>query len=227
MKDEDKIREQAVVEVTADGSHTLFLPQLNEHYHSVNGAVQEGVHVFIEAGLHQCAKEIINVFEVGFGTGLNALLTADYASKNNKTIHYASIEAFPLSDDITQQLNYAGQDQTNLFEKLHTVEWGSEQQISEYFYLTKIEADFTDFSFSDYTNRFDVIYFDAFAPDIQEYMWTQEVFDKMYNIAREDAILTTYCAKGVVRRRMQQAGFTVERIPGPPGKREMLRARKL
>lgn len=215
-----------ILEETADGSHTLFVPALNEHYHSVNGAVQEALHVFLNAGLNECKKDEIAVFEVGFGTGLNAFLTAKWAEQSGKVIRYTSIEAFPLSEEITSKLNYAKETDRELYTALHRAEWGTEQQISDHFYLTKIEADFIAFNFSSLLQAFDVIYFDAFAPDVQPDMWSQEIFDKMYLIAQENAILTTYCAKGEVRRRMQSAGFTVERIPGPPGKREMLRARK-
>ena len=218
---------ETILELTADGSHTLFVPHLNEHYHSVNGAIQEANHVFLDAGLHECRKNEVSVFEVGFGTGLNTLLTALYAEKYQKIIKYTSIEAFPLSLDIVEKLNYASIEDTSLYHKLHEVEWESEQDISENFILTKIEADFTSFDFSKLENQIDVIYFDAFAPDVQGAMWSQSIFDAMYSICKPDGILTTYCAKGVVRRSMQAAGFAVERIPGPPGKREMLRARKL
>lgn len=218
---------ETILELTADGSHTLFVPHLNEHYHSVNGAIQEANHVFLDAGLHECRKNEVSVFEVGFGTGLNTLLTALYAEKYQKIIKYTSIEAFPLSLDIVEKLNYAFIEDTSLYHKLHEVEWESEQDISENFILTKIEADFTSFDFSKLENQIDVIYFDAFAPDVQGAMWSQSIFDAMYSICKPDGILTTYCAKGVVRRSMQAAGFAVERIPGPPGKREMLRARKL
>lgn len=217
---------ETLLEVTADGSHTLFVPQLNEHYHSVNGAIQEANHVFLNAGLSECTKTELSVFEVGFGTGLNTLLTALYAYEHKVKINYTSIEAFPLSLDIIEKLNYSSKDAV-LYHKLHEVEWGSEQQISDYFCLTKLQADFIEYDFSNRANAFDVIYFDAFAPDIQGAMWSQHIFDAMYSISKSKAIMTTYCAKGIVRRSMQAAGFTVERIPGPPGKREMLRARKL
>lgn len=216
-----------IVEQTADGSHTLFVPGLNEHYHSVNGAVQEALHVFLDAGLKHCNKSELAVFEVGFGTGLNAFLAAKYAEQEGIKIHYTSIEAFPLSEEITSKLNYATEADCELYLALHTAEWGREVEITANFRLTKIEADFTNFDFFHFSETFDVIYFDAFAPDVQSDMWSQKIFNKMYQIVQADAIMTTYCAKGEVRRRMQSAGFTVERIPGPPGKREMLRARKL
>lgn len=220
------IKRDLIIESTEDGSHTLFVPSLNEHYHSVHGAIQESLHVFIEAGLKECKKQNIAVFEVGFGTGLNALLTAKYAEEYNLSINYVSIEANPISMDLIKQLNYAEESDKSLYHKIHEVEWETEQPMSKNFVMTKIEADFTTYDFRKWANTFDVIYFDAFAPDVQNEMWAQQLFDSMFCIASADAVLTTYCAKGEVRRRMQSAGFMVERIPGPPGKREMLRARK-
>lgn len=220
------IDKKVIIEVTEDGSHTLYVPSLQEHYHSVHGAIQESEHVFIEAGLSLCQQQGISIFEVGFGTGLNALLTAKYAEEYNLSITYVAIEANPISSDLVKKLNYAKEEDKPLYHTIHEVEWGSEQKITEHFSITKLEADFTTYNFSTWTNAFDLIYFDAFAPDIQGEMWSQELFDAMYRIARSQATLTTYCAKGEVRRRMQSAGFMVERIPGPPGKREMLRARK-
>ena len=215
------------LELTADGSHTLFVSGLDEHYHSVNGAIQESTHVFIEAGLHQVVGRKINVFEVGFGTGLNAFLTLIDSRLSSKEIHYATIEAYPLAYPIVSKLNYAdkyGSQAQSLFMKLHESEWEKEIRISPSFFLTKLEADFPTFDFSLIKEPVDLIYFDAFAPDKQPDMWSQQLFDQLYNITAEGGILTTYCAKGAVRRMMQQAGYTVERLPGPPGKREMLRA---
>ncbi|MDR1882884.1 MAG: tRNA (5-methylaminomethyl-2-thiouridine)(34)-methyltransferase MnmD [Prevotella sp.] len=218
-----------VIELTADGSHTLFIPELNEHYHSVNGAIQESTHVFIEAGLKHCEKDDIHVFEVGFGTGLNAFLTLLENRKSGKIIRYTSIEAYPLADIVIKKLNYPerclpmAQD---MYYKLHSAESGKETEITGDFYLTKIEADLTRFDFSETRENADVIYFDAFAPDKQPDMWTQEIFDGLYYLSGNGGILVTYCAKGAVRRMMRQAGFTTERLPGPPGKREMLRATK-
>lgn len=216
------------LELTADGSHTLFVPSLNEHYHSVNGAVQESAHIFIDAGLRYSTKQETRIFEVGFGTGLNAFLTLMELNNSDRTINYTTIEAYPLPSSIIQKLNYADkytEEDRRLFYKLHEAEWGQETQIKQGFYLTKLEADFTFFDFSS-INNIDIIYFDAFAPDKQPNMWSQEIFDKLYTASSYKGILVTYCAKGNVRRMMQQAGYTVERLPGPPGKREMLRATK-
>lgn len=216
------------IEQTADGSHTLFVPELDEHYHSVNGAIQESTHIFINTGLNHCPKKDIRIFEVGFGTGLNAYLTALEAEKQQKKIHYTTIEAYPLPSELTEKLNYARQidkSTQGLFDKLHTTEWEKDIQILPYFILHKIEADFKSFRLNELQD-IDLVYFDAFAPDKQPDMWSQEIFDSLYQIMNRGGILVTYCAKGVIRRMMQQAGFTVERLPGPPGKREMLRATK-
>ena len=215
------------LQVTADGSHTLFIPEMDEHYHSVNGAVQESRHVFIEAGLHQLEREEITVFEVGFGTGLNAFLTLLDAEQHRKRITYYSTELYPLSMEVVQSLNYGeliSEERKEDFYALHEAEWNVSVPITEHFVLHKIEGD---------SNRcvlpkgIDLVYFDAFAPDKQPEMWHQEIFDRLYACMRERGVLTTYCAKGVVRRMMKEAGYSVERIPGPPGKREMLRAIKL
>lgn len=218
-----------IIELTADGSHTLFIPELDEHYHSVNGAIQESTHVFIEAGLKHCQKDVIQIFEIGFGTGLNAFLTLLNGRNHSNKIYYTSVEAYPLPDTIIQELNYSANHSSvdqGLYQSLHTAEWGKAVEITDDFTLFKIKADFTDFDFSQIQEHVDIIYFDAFAPDKQADMWTQEIFDKLYNITNNKGILVTYCAKGAVRRMMQQAGYTTERLPGPPGKREMLRATK-
>lgn len=211
---------------TADGSHTLFIPQMDEHYHSVNGAVQESRHVFIEAGLHHQDKKDITVFEIGFGTGLNAFLTLLDAEDKNCKIDYYSVELYPLEPEIVQALNYGElicPEKKDLFYALHAAAWDKTEYITDYFTLHKIHGDNNNCLLPD---DIDLVYFDAFAPDKQPEMWNQEIFDKLYAHMSEGGILTTYCAKGVVRRVMQKAGYSVERIPGPPGKREMLRAIK-
>lgn len=218
------------IEITADGSHTLFVPELNEHYHSVNGAMQESNHVFIDAGLHYCTKEEIMIFEVGFGTGLNAFLTLIDSQKSNKKIHYKSIETYPLDMEIIDQLNYTDSFSVHhrlLYTAMHKAEWGTEVEITPDFFLTKIKNDFTQYCFEPLADSIDLIYFDAFAPDKQPDMWNQQLFNQLYKISTDQAILVTYCAKGVVRRMLQAAGYKTERLPGPPGKREMLRATKI
>ncbi len=216
---------QPEIQLTADGSHTLFIPEMDEHYHSVNGAIQESIHVFIEAGLKQCNKKSIRVLELGFGTGLNAFLTCIEAEKGIQ-IHYIGIEKYPLPLDLVQKLNYSEQSHSNtndVFSKIHQCNWSEYQEITPNFQLKKINTDFSDFDFHE---KYDVVYYDAFAPDKQTLVWTQEIFDKLFLSLNEGGIMTTYCAKGSVRRMMIEAGFKVERIPGPPGKRQMLRAFK-
>ena len=211
---------------TADGSHTLFIPEMDEHYHSVNGAVQESRHVFIEAGLHRQEKKDITVFEVGFGTGLNAYLTLLDAENEDRSVDYFSVELYPLDPALVRALNYGDMicpEKKMLFTALHSAAWNEPVKITDHFTLHKIQGDNNSCTLPE---DMDLIYFDAFAPDKQPEMWSQEIFDKLYAHMAEGGILTTYCAKGVVRRMMQKAGYSVERIPGPPGKREMLRAIK-
>ncbi|GHT87828.1 hypothetical protein FACS189474_1670 [Bacteroidia bacterium] len=215
-------RNDRILTLTADGSHTLFLPEMGEHYHSVNGAVQESKHVYIDAGLNQCTKNTIHVLEMGFGTGLNALLTALEAEKRKIQVVYTALEKYPLPAEITEALNYS-EINTRLFRQIHTVEWEKLTPVTPFFSLQKINTDFKAYT---YPGGQDVVYYDAFAPDKQADVWSQAIFDALYAAMNPDGILTTYCAKGIIRRMMQQSGFTVERIPGPPGKREMLRARK-
>jgi len=213
--------------ITEDGSHTLFVPAIDECYHSTHGAVQESKHIFIEAALKQCTKTEIRVLEIGFGTGLNAFLTMIEAERSDKKIHYTSLEKYPVEVGKALQLNYPEAFPAvsrESFELLHTSVWGEEVQIGSNFWLTKTEADFTQFNFNE---MFDVVYFDAFSPEKQPEMWSVELFEKIFIQCNPGAALTTYCAKGVVRRAMQSAGFQVERLPGPPGKRQMLRSTKI
>lgn len=225
------IQMQTQITITEDGSHSLFVPQLNEHYHSTHGAIQESRHVYIEAGLGASAPKLINVLEIGFGTGLNAFLTLFESEKTDLKVVYFSLELYPLSIDKAKQLNYPEHiSETNkapLFLKLHIAEWNKPVEITPNFTLHKIGTDFSKPNNLVTPVQFDVIYFDAFAPEKQPEMWTQQIFDKLYTLSNQNAIITTYCAKGVVRRMLQSAGFTVERLPGPPGKREILRGRKL
>ncbi len=208
--------------ISDDGSHTLFVPELNEHYHSVYGARTESMHVFINNGLSHIKKENIHILEVGFGTGLNALLAALH--KCNKTIEYHSIEKYPLNTELENILQFStNQDkqETSLYQKIHKAPWNRLTEITPGFNLLKWEAYLLTIEFS---SSYDLVFFDAFAPDIQPEMWSKAVFKKIYNAMNKDGVLTTYSAKGVVRRTLQKVGFSVERIPGPPHKREMLRA---
>jgi tRNA U34 5-methylaminomethyl-2-thiouridine-forming methyltransferase MnmC len=212
--------------ITSDGSHTLFVPAIDESYHSTHGAIQESRHIFIEAGLKQCVKSEFRVLEIGFGTGLNAFITLLEAEKRNKKIQYTTLELYPVAIENALQLNYPEEldqeDRVN-FEKLHTSSWNEEIQITPNFILKKIETDFTRYTFD---TTFDFVYFDAFSPEKQPEMWMQKQFEKIYASCHSGAILTTYCAKGIVRRAMQAAEFVVERLPGPAGKREILRCLK-
>lgn len=214
------------IERTADGSATLFVPELDEHYHSVKGAQTESQHIFIGLGLNASAAACPRVLEIGFGTGLNALLTLEAAEENRRKVHYTGIELYPLSWEVVKQLGYS---ESPFFETLHTVAWEEDNVITPYFTLRKLQADFTDTKETPpgFDPPFDLVYFDAFAPEKQPEMWSQELFNQLYVSMNKGGILTTYCAKGIVRRMLQAAGFTVERLPGPPGgKREVLRGRK-
>lgn len=218
---------QLIIESTADGSNTLYIPELKEHYHSTNGARQEALIVYIDAALKQIQKDEINVFEVGFGTGLNALLTSNYALENRVKINYYSIEAYPISLDLVISLNNTiNKEEQENYKKIHEATWNTLVEIHPYFEICKIHEKLNILDISPYLNKIDCIYFDAFAPSVQEDMWTEDIFNKMYTICSLNGVLSTYCAKGEVRRRMQRAGFTIERLPGPPGKREILRATK-
>lgn len=217
------------LKTTADGSHTLFVPELNETYHSIHGAIQESQHVFIKNGLRYFNnKETINILEIGFGTGLNTLLTLLAIENSSQKVDYVSLEKFPLPNELIQQLNYPTQlklntTQTALFNDLHKCEWNTPTPISNNFNLLKIEEDLADFQT---TTTFDLIYFDAFAPEKQAELWTDVIFSKIYSLLNAGGILVTYCAKGVVKRTIKSVGFQLETLPGPPGKREMIRAKK-
>lgn len=212
--------------ITEDGSHTLFVPAIDECYHSTHGAVQESRHIFIEAGLKQCSKSEIRVLEIGYGTGLNAFLTMLEAERSGKTIRYTSLEKYPVEIEKALSLNFPEElspENRAGFEQMHTSPWNKEVRITPFFMLEKIETDFTRYVFED---NFDVVFFDAFSPEKQPEMWLPERFEQIFEHCNAGAILTTYCAKGIVRRSMQAAGFKVERLQGPPGKREILRSRK-
>ena len=218
---------ERIIERTADGSATLFVPSLNEHYHSVKGAETESQHIFVNMGLKASHALQPRVLEIGFGTGLNALLTLKAAEKEKRTVHYTGIERYPLTWEIINELGYVTPQtpEAGYFEHIHRTTWEEENFITPHFQLKKVEVDLHQWSAS--ANSFDLIYFDAFAPEKQPDMWTQVLFDYLYTLLDEGGILTTYCAKGVVRRMLQTAGFLVERLPGPPGgKREILRGTK-
>lgn len=213
--------------ITSDGSHTLFVPEIDECYHSTHGAIQESRHIFIEAALKQNSKTELSVLEVGFGTGLNALLALVEAERSGTIIHYCTLEKYPVAVEKAFLLNYPAMIDArykDVFEKMHSSVWNEKIAITPFFEIEKMECDFTDF---EHTSTYDIVFFDAFSPEKQPEMWTQQQFEKIYAHCHPGAILTTYCAKGVVRRALQSAGFSVERLAGPPGKREILRAVKL
>ena len=216
--------------ITEDGSNSISIPELNVTYHSVHGAILESKHIFIEKGLlyqiNQSTSKQINIFEMGFGTGLNALLTLIESEKLNRKIYYETIELFPVENSQIKLLNYCELLQRNdlqkTFEQLHHCDWEKEIKISETFYLHKTKETLQNYKTSAPRN---LIYFDAFDPNAQPELWTEEIFKKMFSMLEPGGLLVTYSSKGTVRRAMRSAGFIVEKLPGPPGKREIIRCR--
>lgn len=217
---------------TADGSFTISIPSTGVTYHSKHGAIQESMHVFIGAGLHyMLSKDLtckpLRILEMGFGTGLNALLVLQESIRTGIHVHYETIEAYPLENVVYNQLNYSGQLQAPelqpLFLQLHDCLWNTTNDITQQFSFVKRNTNLEAFN-SDLT--FDIIFYDAFAPSAQPELWTVDIFKKLFDLLNPGGVLTTYCSKGDVRRAMSTAGFTIEKIPGPPGKREMVRAAK-
>ncbi len=209
--------------ITSDNSPTLYVPELDEHYHSINGAVQESQHVFINAGLKEITKSEINILEVGFGTGLNALLTFQEIQNTNKNIYYETIEKYPIKKDVIESLHKEEIFNSEIFLKLHKVVWEEDVTISNNFVLKKLKIDLKEY-FPKQT--FDLIYFDAFAPDKQPKLWTKEIFSKLFEVTKNNGILVTYSAKGIVKQALRNAGYIVKRLPGPKGKRHMVIAIK-
>lgn len=217
---------------TEDGSSTLYVPELNEHYHSVHGAIQESMHIFIRAGIEfyrgqqTPATNPLHVLEAGFGTGLNAYLTLIHASGADTPVVYHSFEKYPLPATEAARLNY--KDHTvyahpEHFGLLHASPWETTTEIAPGFFLNKHKADFREVCFPP---LFDIVFFDAFNPGVQPHLWTEEVFNRFYAALKPGGILVTYCVKGIVKQALRNVGFTLKRLPGPPGKREMLRATK-
>jgi tRNA U34 5-methylaminomethyl-2-thiouridine-forming methyltransferase MnmC len=213
--------------ITNDGSSTIHLPKWNEQYHSKHGAIQEAKHVFIKNGLSLFCNQQITVLEIGFGTGLNCFISFLEAKKLDLTIDYIGVEAYPVLFDELTKLNYVtvlnATTYSTIFSKMHQEEWGKLIQISSTFSLTKRQQFFNEIQDK---NCVDLIYFDAFGARVQPELWTEVIFKLMYIALKSGGVLVTYSAKGSVRRAMQAVGFKVERLPGPPGKREMLRATK-
>jgi tRNA U34 5-methylaminomethyl-2-thiouridine-forming methyltransferase MnmC len=216
--------------ITSDGSHTLQLEECNEHYHSTFGAIAESMHVYIENGMKAAISKnkAINILEIGFGTGLNAFLTIIEATNQKVKVNYTTIEPYPLDKNMIDQLNYPqlinNASSPHDFYKIHQAAWNKTVEISPFFLINKINNMLQDVYLSDST--FNVIYFDAFAPDIQPELWTVEVFKKCYQSMKNNSVLMTYSAKGSVKRALKSAGFEVQNIKGPIGKREITKALK-
>lgn len=212
---------------TDDGSVTIYLPEMNENYHSRFGAIQEAYHVFIQNGLALTQGRPIAVLEIGFGTGLNCFITYVEALKTGQEINYIGVEAYPIIAEEAAQLNYVSQlkadDQQEVFNLMHNAPFGERNQLAPNFALTKRQQFFQDI---DDKEAFDLIYFDAFGYPSQPELWSEEIFAKMYAALKKDGILTTYACRTVIKKAMIIAGFSVKKVPGPPGKREMLIAFK-
>lgn len=212
---------------TGDGSQTLYSERFKASYHSTHGAVAESSYVFLQMGLFQCKKSSIKVFEVGFGSGLNALLTLDAAKKTGLSIEYEAIEAYPIDLNLANKMEFQAflEDEANskTFLDLHTSEWEESVEITPDFSLKKIKGDLCSHGLE---GSYDVMYMDAFSPNVQAELWTVQMLRKYYDSMAQDGILTTYCCKGQVRRDLLEVGFKVEKLKGPPGKRHMLRAIK-
>lgn len=216
---------------TSDGSKTIQIEDWNEQYHSIHGAINEANHVFIKHGLlfylgNECISKTINILEIGFGTGLNAFLTLLEAERLKQKINYVGVEAYPVKTDEIDQLNYVeliSEMHKLEFDKIHKSSWNKPFDITSHFQLEKQEKFFKEINVNE---EFDIIYFDAFGARVQPELWTEDIFELMYKALILNGVLVTYSAKGSVRRAMQSVGFEVERLPGPPGKREMLRAIK-
>jgi len=218
---------------TDDGSQTLWVPGLSETYHSKFGALTESTHVFIEQGLEQIpikkGGNPIKILEIGFGTGLNALLTWEHAISKKVRVHYTALEPYPIPASLIKELHYGQlletrQDGENLFQQLHQASWNDTVSLDQYMEIHKLQHAVQ--SYASFDKIFDLVYFDAFGPGKQPDMWDREIFAGIYNMMSDEAILVTYCAQGQFKRALKSLGFQVESLPGPPGKFEMVRARK-
>ena len=213
---------------TLDGSTTIHLQEWNESYHSKHGAIQEAQHVFIKNGLSLFREGPVSILEIGFGTGLNAFITFLEAPKLKLSIDYVGVEAYPVAPEELVLMNYVAElnaeDRKDVFQNMHVSNWEEKHVLSADFSLTKRKQFFEEI---DDAEKFDLIYFDAFGYRVQPELWSTEIFRKMYTALKPNGILVTYAARGVVKRSMIEVGFTVEKLAGPPGKREMFRARKV
>ena len=212
--------------VTADGSHTLFNKELNETYHSIHGATQESLHVFINHGLAYLLSntnlENIHILEIGFGTGLNALLTLQHITGLKQKIKYTSLEAFPIEEEIWSALNYASSPGLqDSYRSLHDASWGHWNLIQENFSLLKLHDTLQQINLP--LNQYDLIYFDAFAPSKQPEMWSLPILQKVTSSMKQNSVFVTYCAKGQLKRDLKSLNLHVETLPGPPKKMQMVR----
>ncbi len=212
---------------TLDGSTTIQIKEWDECYHSKHGAIQEAQHVFIKNGLSLFKNRQISILEIGFGTGLNAFITFLEAKKMNQSIDYVGVEAYPISAEELVSMNYVeelnARDEKGVFEQMHQCNWEEKEILGDGFSLTKRKQLFEEI---DDLDRFDLIYFDAFGYRVQPELWSTAIFKKMFDSLKNNGVLVTYAARGVVKRSMIEVGFKVEKLAGPPGKREMFRARK-
>ena len=218
--------------ITNDGSHTVSIPSMGVTYHSHHGAIQESMHVYINAGLdpylqNHPTKKPLSIFEMGFGTGLNALLTLIRTEHLQQPIIYETIELFPIESEMVDSLNYCNTlnrpDLEPVFLSLHRSDWEKEIEINRYFTLKKFRRSMHDF---EQGKNYDIVYFDAFSPVEQPALWTSDIFSKVFGTMKEGGVFVTYCSKSVVRRNLDSVGFDVKKIPGPRGKREMIVATK-
>lgn len=220
-----------IIETTDDGFNTLYIPEMNEHYHSVKGAYTESKHIFIDMGLNCSQKKSLKILEVGFGTGLNAILSIIEADKNNRQIEYHALELYPLDTETISSLNHTkflDGKYGEIYIRMHSSEWGKTVRLTENFNINKIKCNFTEINSWWDGSKYDIVYFDAFAPEKEPEMWHISLLEKIYEMMSTNGIFVTYCAKGCIRRSLQSCGFKVERLPGPPGgKREILRAIKV
>jgi tRNA U34 5-methylaminomethyl-2-thiouridine-forming methyltransferase MnmC len=210
--------------LTDDGSHTLLSKEFNEHYHSIHGAFNESMHVFLENGFKTIKdKDSIHVLEMGMGSGLNVLLTIREAIMSKTKVYYTAFEQYPISLEESKTLNYIDESEKNLFESIHASSWGNLVELNEYFSLLKIKDDIATL---EEKSKYDLVYYDAFAPNCQPELWTIDIFSKIFHAMKIGGVLVTYCAKGYVKRNLKAVGFEVISLPGPPRKREMIKAVK-
>jgi tRNA U34 5-methylaminomethyl-2-thiouridine-forming methyltransferase MnmC len=212
---------------TKDGSNTVYNQDIDECYHSTFGAISESMHIFIKNGLEQLSLPEIKVFEIGFGTGLNAFLAAIFAQTKSIKINYYTIEKYPLDSNTINNLNYFKHlSYQDIYNALHLAEWNKMVQLSPFFKIYKLNQDLIHFDFEQIESP-DIVFFDAFSPSKQPEMWQPEIFEKIYKILNFNGILLTYTAAGIVKNALRKAGFHVKRLQGPPGKHHMIFAKKV